>query len=321
MNKTIYIAIPSIMDTEIVPTIKNAFDAADNPDRVFVGVSFLDKSKKDFKKVEQMSKENSNISCDFHKLKRKDISMIGVGKGRYRAASFYNNQDLFLQIDSHTMFLQGWDTKIVDLYEEFEKIQGNDRFVLTGYLADYKYDHDGNRVSSLGNIMYPFFRDDDFLIDLIPKWHPDLLPETVSDKFVPSIKFNANFALGGKSFIENYGLEKNSIFFTEEILQTLNLFKNKINLVYPNVDRFPLFHLYINDVEDKNGYRVPFSDSLSEKNRNIVYNIDKSVYLKYIGSPENKDIIDNYQKYAKINLRKGVVKINHIPKKFISEEF
>lgn len=320
MTKTIYIAIPSIMDTEIVATVENAIKSANIPERIFIGVSFLDKSKKEFKKIKKMSLSNSNISCDFHKLSLKDLSMIGVGKGRYRAAKFYNNQDLFLQIDSHTLFMDGWDTKLIDLFEEFKNIQGNDNFVLTGYLANYKYDNDGNRVASIGSIMYPFFRDGDFLIECVPKWYPAPLPEDIKEKFVPCVKFNANFAMGSKSFLNNYGLEEDSIFFSEEILQTLNLFKNKISIVFPNIQKFPMYHLYMNDSERGKGYRIPFTDMLNIKEQDRLLRMDKDLYLRYINNPENIDFLLEYQKYAKINLKKGVIKENHIPQKFISEE-
>jgi len=40
--ETIYVGIPSMVDTETAATIRNAIEYAEFPERVFIGVSFKD---------------------------------------------------------------------------------------------------------------------------------------------------------------------------------------------------------------------------------------------------------------------------------------
>ena len=70
--QSIYIAIPSLDDAELVPTVLNAFSAAKNPERVFVGVSLLAKDKwrqKDF--ISATKKYKDNIRFEFIHLNQK----------------------------------------------------------------------------------------------------------------------------------------------------------------------------------------------------------------------------------------------------------
>ena len=49
--ETIFVSMPSMMDTESVITIKNALDTANYKDRVFFGVSVLDTNKKTYEEI------------------------------------------------------------------------------------------------------------------------------------------------------------------------------------------------------------------------------------------------------------------------------
>jgi hypothetical protein len=294
--ETIFVSMPSMMDTESVITIKNALDTANYKDRVFFGVSVLDTNKKTYEEIEKVFKNNSNVSIDFNLLKTKNISQIGTGSGRTRCASLYSGQDYFLQIDSHTNFENGWDDYLISLFKEAKESLKIDKIVLTAYLGRYSY---------LNYI--PFWKSKECLVDKV-------------NKFVPCVKFNGNFAFGDKEFINNSGVYKDSIFYDEEMIQSINLIGNDFAMVFPNVKGFPLTHLYSDEINEFGGKRMYFNDYLSKKQESEVTQKCIKNYLDFINDVENSVKVKKYEKYAKINIKRGAVSQNYAPKKYIVED-
>ena len=320
--ETIYISIPSLRDTETKITIENALASADFPDRIFIGVSVLDTDTRIYDEVKKLSKENSNIVCDYHKLDVKDTSLFGTGKGRKRASSMYSGQDYLLQIDSHTLFDSGWDTILINLFKDAENLLKTDRLVLTGYLGHYSYDDDKKRFKheKCGVLHYPFFLPDEDLIAGIPMWSmaDTLLPQ--KEKFVPCVKFNGNFAFGNRKFVDNSGVDVDSIFYDEEINQSVNLIGNDFAMVFPILESFPLTHLYTDQINENGGERMFFTQYLSEDKKGEIDGILTDNYKTFINNPENQKKLKKYSKYARIDFKRGAIAYNYIPKSFIVKD-
>lgn len=318
INKTIYLAIPSTEDKEILKTVENAFSAADNPNRVFMGISFFDTTDELFVKVKEMN--NRNIVCDYHKLTNNSFDQMGTGNGRYRALQMYSGQDFFLQIDSHTRFDKGWDTTLISLFEEFKGEYGNDKFMFTGYPAKYEYNSNGERVLVDSELYYPYFYPEQFFLNRIPKWDMIKLDESISKKFIPCVKFCGGFVFGSKYFAENSGVYKDAIFYDEEMVQSFNLIGNDIAMVFLNIENFPIAHLYTDNINEYGGKREYFAHMFKKKYDTEFSNKCVDNYLKFIDDPKNKGLIKKYEKYAKINVKKGAISNGYIPKVFIVEE-
>ena len=318
VDKTIYISIPSIEDVEVLKTIENAFSSSDIPERVFIGISVFDRNEDIFLKIKEM--KNVNISSEYTKLSEDSLSIMGTGNGRYRAVELYSGQDFILQIDSHTMFLDGWDTSLINLFEEFKSDYKSDKFVFTGYLPGYRYEKDGSRVSVDNKLHYPYFLPNNFYLKQIPCWDTMKLKKEYNEKFIPCVKFNGNFAFGNKHFIENSGLHKDSVFYDEELIQSFNLIGNDTALVFINIDNFPLHHLYTESINEYGGYREYFSSMFGNKYGEYFSGRSVKNYLDYIKDPKNTKFIKKYEKYAKINVKLGAIINGYVPKVFIVEE-
>jgi len=296
--ETIYISIPSLNDTETKVTVENAISSATFPERIYIGVSVLDTDKKIYKEVEKISKNNSNISCEYNKLNIKDASLFGTGRGRKRAASMYSGQDYMLQVDSHTLFEDGWDVFLIDLFKEAESFLETDRLVLTGYLGNYSYDKKERKKWSIkGNLHYPFYITSQNFLKYIPGWDSCDDIGDHKDKFIPCVKFNGNFAFGNKEFINNSGLDENSIFYDEEVNQSINLIGNDFAMVFPIVESFPLAHLYSDFINKYGGKRNFFSNYVSDKMKNDLDNFIVNNYIGFINNPENKESLKKYSKW------------------------
>ena len=331
--KTIYISIPSLDDSELVPTVLNAFEAASNPERVFVGVSLLAKDRwraKDF--IKATKKYSSNIYFKHGRITSRDIELVKVGYGRKNAASMYSGQDYFLQVDAHTLFAANWDTTLIDAYEKAVQFVKNDKVVLTAYAGYYAYDENGKRAfcdTARKNIENAwlhclYFPENLFYHGVIPRWDlipPHIMSQLKPGEFVPALKFNANFAFSSGEFAKNSGLYEESQFFEEELLQTINLIKLGYSLVYPVLEHPVIGHLYGKYFRKGYGERLSKGNYFPKDQEFAMDQISVNNYKNYLKDPQNKDAIKIYQDYAKVDLRFGSIKtIFFFPEKFLNSE-
>lgn len=108
----IFLSIASYRDPDLINTIKDAYKRADRPDRITFGVLF------------QGTKEEMNtfLSEAVGKMNVKYVhhnDTKGTGWARnILTKDMLQDEEYWLQIDSHTRFIQGWDTKLIDLYNK-----------------------------------------------------------------------------------------------------------------------------------------------------------------------------------------------------------
>jgi hypothetical protein len=312
-NKTIYVSMATMDDTETTVSLQNLFNSADFPDRVFVGLSCISKNKKFIKSIDSL-KNKYKISV---KHFTPDASILGTGFGRFNAMSMYSDQDYFLQVDSHTNFENGWDTYLINLFEDAAKEVGNEKIVLTAYLGRYGYLPERSPIESATR--YPYYKPGELFDDVYPSWM-DAVVTHLPEKFYPCVKFNGNFAFGNKNFANNTGVVKEAQFFDEEILQSINLIGNGFSMVFPNIAEFPLTHLYYNDANNFGGKRNNMSDYVKEKVMNQITNHKKMLYYLFLEDEKNLEAIKSYQEYARINMKLGAIKKYYIPSYYNKEE-
>jgi Glycosyltransferase (GlcNAc) len=322
--KTIYVAIPSMYDTELIATVLDCFNSADNPERVVVGVSLMDDNDTLCKVfLRELAQYSEQIRFQFNRVTyRNALSLISVGKGRKFAHSMYRGEDYLLQCDAHTFFSSGWDSKLIALHEEASTVTDK-KVVLTGYAGRYRY-IDGIRqlIPNEDTLRYPFYVKNNKLGTLIPAWEDQPLreyaPELADKKFLPCVKFNANFAFGDKEFANNSGLYENAVFFEEEPFQSVNLLANGFALVFPNLDEpATIGHLYCTSEdlarEQFDGFRRTGYSYLSIKQAKMQELRGMNNWINTAHNPAMWSAITNYETYAKCSLRFGVIREWYVP--------
>ena len=90
------------------------FSQADNPARVYAGICEQNKTGEIAEQcvgseVLRQRKQNMRIVTLDHTQAK------GPTYARYICATLYRNEDVFVQIDSHTRFVQGWDTMVLSM--------------------------------------------------------------------------------------------------------------------------------------------------------------------------------------------------------------
>ena len=133
---SIFISIASYRDSELPKTVKSIYDNADHPDQLYFGIV----SQEARNKHEDFDWLGNNV--DIVKMHYKDAK--GAGYARKLAMEMYNDQDYFLQIDSHMRFEKSWDTKIIKILSEAQKEAGTNKVVLSQFPAPYMVLTDGS---------------------------------------------------------------------------------------------------------------------------------------------------------------------------------
>lgn len=320
--KTIFISIAAQDDEETKNTIRHAFENAEHPERVFVGVGLTCMKSKYKKELDKISKFNPNVKINYVKQKKNNIDTLGIGQGRYRAASLYENQDYMLQIDCHTYLDKFWDTKMISMFQSATEEIGDDKFVISCIPLVYSYDENDNvQKHEEPHSRYATYVTDQFFVSVVPMWKEvDILNE-YPEQFIPAHKFNPACTFGNYHFATNPGIYYDAIFYDEDWTQQLNLFERGFAFVFPSFKDFPVRHLDGNYIS-KGHERYFFTEYLSQKENEKIHQKLKSGYLDFVTDKQNQKAIEKYYKYSKAHAKRGYVSVSNkpFPKRYRVEE-
>ena len=131
---SIFISIASYQDPLLVSTIFSAYNNAEKKeDLVF---SICDQSDNGIK-IDEIA-----FSNQIHYEHVDPLFSKGPCWARHRAQSFFNEEDFFLQVDSHTQFAPTWDKIFIEQLEKISAIQSDDNYfkkpVITSYPRSFK---------------------------------------------------------------------------------------------------------------------------------------------------------------------------------------
>lgn len=100
---SIFVSVPSYRDELCATTLHSMFQMAHNPWLVFAGVC-QQNSSLDPECVDESLHQNIRIIRIDHREAR------GPCYARYLCSTLYGGEEFYLQIDSHTQFVPGWDS-------------------------------------------------------------------------------------------------------------------------------------------------------------------------------------------------------------------
>jgi len=318
MKPSIYVSIPSLYDTELIPTVIGLFENAAFPERIVVGVSLLDDSTRLLKAFKKHTKKySSQIRFKFDKITYDNVpEKLGVGYGRKQASDMYRDEDYMLQCDSHTYVDKDWDEKLIKLFKKAKRQLKLDKLVLTAYAGRYGFANGEIRMPVPGDesSRYPFYTSQRWLSEFIPSWKDTPIE---GKGFIPATKFNANFAFGDKEFANNTGVFEPAGFFEEEPLQSILLRSAGFALVFPILKHSIVYHLYSTPVPTIGpGFRRSSSSYASPLQNTLLKHKIWTNWKGFVLNPENYDRVKDYEQYCGTSMRYGVIKENYIPKHY-----
>lgn len=113
--QTIFITIPSYEDPYLIRTLESALSNAKNPNAIKFAIAL---QYKKFPSPDVSKYTKNYISYEVEQ--RPSINLI-----RNKLLEFYNNEDYFMMIDSHTLFMKNWDEILINDYQRLQKYAHN----------------------------------------------------------------------------------------------------------------------------------------------------------------------------------------------------
>ena len=129
-GKTIFVQIAAFRDKELIPTLTDLFDKANEPENLHVCVCWQHSEEDVWDKIDNFSQWGDNI--EIIDINADDSK--GVCWARNLIQQKYKSEDFTLQLDSHHRFVEGWDTELKNEILQLQ-LQGYKKPLLTGYIT------------------------------------------------------------------------------------------------------------------------------------------------------------------------------------------
>jgi len=237
---SIFISIASYQDPLLVSTIFSAYENAENKNDLIFSICDQSDNTIDINGV--------TFSDQIHYDHVDPLFSKGPCWARHRAQSFFNEEDFFLQVDSHTQFAPKWDSIFI---KELEKISANQEIdeyfkkpIITSYPRSFKVLDFEKGLFELNTgdkhtQVITYRKDSLFLKGSfsrqigIPTKHTDI---------THAILLAAGCIFTKGAFVKEIPYDPNYYFYGEELSLAMRAFTNGYSFFHiPDV---PLFHLY-----------------------------------------------------------------------------
>jgi hypothetical protein len=298
---SIFVQIASYHDYELSKTILSAIENSSGNNHIHFGVHncFLESNHIHIPNVDMV--EHVKISL----IESKAPDNIGVGASRFLANSLYDNEDYYLQVDSHSRFVKNWDIDLINCLQEYQKC-GVDKPLLTTYPAVYEYDNclmENFIDAEVSNIS--FHERPDFSDTLIPH------QTSVGKENNLSYSVSAGFIFTIGEF-HKIAVNSKIAFWGEEILIAVRAFTHGYSLLVP--DKQYLFHLYYapNKPFQQNQRRHIWADWPDEHSKMDAISKEeiKRIFSQaVIGDNELGTVrtLEEFEQFAGLNFKNGKV--------------
>lgn len=246
---TIFVSVAAFCEPHLQVTIHQLFAKASRPNRVFVGL------------VDQSEDLNPKWLLDFPA--RKHINYVGlspvdsrgVSWARSIAFSLYNDQTYLLQIDSHTLFDQGWDETLIQQHQQLSNTHAKP--LISTYPPGFKFDAQGRAVAD-----EPLKSNDVFYIDRDESAQLSAGRAVLKFKVfrrqsefghLEGFHIAAGFVFVAGRFVADVPYDPYLYFRGEEQSLSLRAHAKGYQVFHPKHNLIPLYHLYKNKGEEYEG--------------------------------------------------------------------
>lgn len=242
---TIFVQIASYRDPQLLPTLKDLVEKADHPELLRVTVCWQHGDEESVEGLMEngfdvlgYNNTNSTHDCVETEYKGALINFIevhyedsqGACWARHYIQQSYNGEKYTLQLDSHHRFVEGWDTKCIDMLESVRSQSAKP--LLTAYIPSFDPDND-----PAGRVNQPWKMDFD---RFIPEGAVFFLPSTIEDAAVRDKPmrarfYSAHFAFADGSFATEVQHDPQYFFHGEEISIAARAFTHGYDLYHPHI--------------------------------------------------------------------------------------
>ena len=241
---SIFISIASYQDPLLSSTIKSACNNASNEAELVFGICDQSSTPIDI--------SSFSGQAIIHYDHVEPILSKGPCWARHRLQSFYQAENYFLQIDSHTQFEKDWDLALINQLNSIKGLSDDAYFskpIITSYPRGFEVinlENEEFKLDSIDDLVYSiaYRKDSMFMRDLFSR---QIGRPLKTDQPVHGYLLAAGCLFADGCFVKEVPYDPNYYFYGEEISMMLRAFTKGFSIFHtPNI---PIFHLYNNDPE------------------------------------------------------------------------
>lgn len=229
-SETIFVSIASYRDKDCVETLKHMFDRADKPQRVFAGVCEQNTAAPEEQCVPAKFEHHANV----RRISIPNTEAAGPTYARYLCSTLFRDETYFCQIDSHTRFVKGWDTKAIEIFKKCK----TPKAVLTHYpMPTDMLDKPSVETG------VPVLCRSDFDSNGLLTLNANVMPPSQEPRPVPFV--SGGFVFGPGSMVRDvpYDPDLQHLFQGEEILYSARLYTSGYDAFTPTENL--VYHAYV----------------------------------------------------------------------------
>jgi [Skp1-protein]-hydroxyproline N-acetylglucosaminyltransferase len=260
-ENSIFVSIASYRDDVCTDTLDSLFKMAENPNRIFVGICQQNNSTEDTDCLSAII--NTPLENNVRIIRIPHYEAKGPTYARYLCSTLWNGEQYFLQIDSHTKFVKGWDTICINMIQSIKKNKLSLKPVISYYPRESK-----NYEKYTEEHKYN-----------VPRMCKSFFNERGMISFLASREINTNNKVyqtphlaGGMFFCESNFLNELPfdpdlpyLFVGEEILHSIRFFTNGWDIFTPSENI--IFHEYTRKDKPKIWTDNPYYSDMTAFNK------------------------------------------------------
>lgn len=238
MPASIFISVAAFNESFLAFTLKDALAKARHPERLVFGIvdQYPHSRRDEIKSFFTLAQQCRYVHID-------PIDSRGVCWARSLVQSLFNNEDFYLQIDSHTFFEQDWDLTLTTHYQQLKAF--SEKPILSVYPYGFEFDEAMQPVIKVRVGQHT---------TLALEVHPDtdLSAESVVLRFraqhIHKRGFLRGFHLAGGfiftagNWVDEVPYDPHLYFHGEEQNLAIRAFTRGWDIYHPSI--IPLYHLY-----------------------------------------------------------------------------
>ena len=308
--ETIFVQIASYRDPQLLLTIDDMLEKAKNPENLSIAITWQHSPEDEWDNLDKYSEDSR-----FKIIDTPHEESQGACWARNLLQQLYGGETYTLQIDSHTRFIENWDTELKKEYKRLVK-KGIKKPLITSYAPSFEPDNDPE-----SRIQKPWRMDFD---RFSPDGNVHFLPSTVDDadertEPIPARFYSAHFAFAKGDFVKEVPHDPDYYFHGEEVSIAVRAFTHGYDLLHPH--KIFLWHYYTRrglkkhwDDHTKWGER---NDGSHKRNRKLL-SMDGEVYdPEFFGiyGLGTERTLEDYERYAGLSFSRRAVQQHTIDKK------